>query len=149
MAENEFTVESEFENDLGNIDRVIVNYNSVSKSKLIHKNKEKVYAFSSEIFGRYPIVFLSPKSLNITYGNPSDRRKFFDILISQTSSLYLDYLKELSKTLKQKNALLRSYSMFRKYSLSELKNLLNSYNEKLIEVSSNIIFKRLNFLIRV
>lgn len=146
FGESEFYIESEFENDLGNKDQIVVHYNSESKSKSIHKNKEKVSAFSSEIFGRYPIVFLSPKSLQITYGNPSDRRKFFDILISQASMLYLDYLKELAKILKQKNALLRNYSLFKKYSFGELKNLLNSYNEKLIDVSSHIIFKRLNFL---
>ncbi|MEP7146014.1 MAG: DNA replication and repair protein RecF, partial [bacterium] len=103
-------------------------------------------AFSAEIFGRFPLVFLSPKSLSITYGNPSERRKFFDILISQASRLYLDYLKDLAKILKQKNALLRDYSLFRKYTPGELKNLAYSYNEKFIEISSNIIFKRLTFL---
>jgi DNA replication and repair protein RecF len=146
FGESEFFIESEFENDLGNTDRIVVNYNSTMKLKSIHKNREKVSAFSSEIFGKYPIVFLSPKSLTITYGNPSDRRKFFDILISQASPLYLDYLKELAKILKQKNALLRNYSLFKKYSFGELKNLLNSYNEKLVDISSNIIFKRINFL---
>lgn len=146
FSEDEFFVESEFENDLGNRDKVVINYNSTSKLKTIYKNKEKVSAFSSEIFGRFPLVFLSPKSLNITYGNPADRRRFFDILISQTSRLYLDYLKELSKLLKQKNALLKNYSVYKKYSFSELKDLLNSYNEKLAEVSVNIINKRINFL---
>ena len=87
FSNEDFFIESDFENDLGNKDVIIVNYNLQNKTKLIHKNKEKVTAFSSEIFGRYPLVFLSPKSLNITYGNPSDRRKFFDILISQASPL--------------------------------------------------------------
>jgi len=146
FGETEFFIESEFENDLENKDSIVINYNSDTKSKSIHRNREKVTAFSSEIFGRYPLVFLSPKSLNITYGNPSDRRRFFDILISQTSRLYLDYLKDLAKILKQKNSLLRSYALFKKYTYTELKNLLSSYNEKLTEVSSNIIFKRINFL---
>lgn len=143
---NEFFIESEFENDLGSRDSVVIGYNSSEKSKSVQRNREKVSSFSSEIFGRFPVVFLSPGSLVITYGNPSERRKFFDILISQASILYLNYLKELSKILKQKNALLKSYSVFKKYSYPELKNLLNSYNEKLVEVSANIIFKRLNFL---
>ena len=146
FGEDEFLIETEFETDLGNKDHINVNYNSDARSKSIHKNKEKVTAYSSEIFGRYPIVFLSPHSLNITYGNPSERRKFFDILISQSSRLYLDYLKELSKILKQKNALLKNYTVFRKYSSDEFKNLINSYNEKLIDVSSHILFKRLDFL---
>ena len=146
FGKDEFFIEAEFENDLENRSHIVVNYNLPGKSKSIHLNKEKVSAFSSEIFGRFPLVFLSPKSLSITYGNPSERRKFFDILISQASRLYLDYLKDLAKLLKQKNALLRDYSLFRKYSSAELKNLVYSYNEKLIEISSAIIFKRLTFL---
>lgn len=146
FGEKEFFIESEFESDIENKDSIIVNYNSVSKSKSIHLNSEKVTVFSTEIFGRYPLVFLSPKNLNITYGNPADRRKFFDILISQTSRLYLDHLKNLMKILKQKNSLLRNYTVFKKYSYAELKNLLSAYNEKLTEVSAQIIFKRLTFL---
>ena len=146
FGENEFVINSEFENDLDNRDSLILSYSSVAKSKSIHLNREKVSAFSSQIFGRFPFVFLSPKSLSITYGNPSDRRKFFDILISQTSRLYLDYLKDLAKILKQKNALLKNYSLYKKYSQSEMTDLLHSYNEKLADVSSHIIFKRLNFL---
>ena len=142
----EFFVESDFINDLGNKDFIVINYDSHKKSKTVHRNKQKVNSFSAEVFGRFPLVFLSPKSLNITYGNPSDRRKFFDILISQTSNLYLDHLKELAKTLKQKSALLREYSLHRKLTFSELKNLLNSYNEKLSDISSRVLFKRINFL---
>jgi len=146
FGENEFFIESEFENDLDNRDHIVLNYNQVTRSKSIHLNRERVSAFSSQIFGMFPFVFLSPKSLSITYGNPSDRRRFFDILISQTSRLYLDYLKDLAKILKQKNALLKNYSVHKKYSYREMTDLLYSYNEKLTEVSSHIIFKRLNFL---
>ena len=146
FGEKEFFIESDFLNDLDNEDRLVINYNSETRSKSISRNKEKVSSFSSEIFGRYPIVFLSPHSLNITYGNPSDRRKFFDILISQSSRLYLDYLKELAKILRQKNALLKNYTVFKKYSRSQFEDLVQSYNEKLITVSANVIFKRLNFL---
>lgn len=146
FGENEFFIESDFLNDLDNEDRIVINYNTDARSKSFSRNKEKVTSFSSEIFGRYPIVFLSPHSLNITYGNPSDRRKFFDILISQSSRLYLDYLKDLAKILRQKNALLKNYTVFKKYSRSQFEDLVHSYNEKLISVSANVIFKRLNFL---
>lgn len=143
---NEFQIESEFENDLENIDHIVISYSLNPRLKSIHRNKEKVTALSSEIFGRYPMVYLSPKSLSITYGNPSDRRKFFDILISQASRLYLDHLREFAKILKQKNALLKNYSVYKKYTYTELRDLLSSYNEKFSEVSAQIIFRRLNFL---
>ncbi|MBK8383719.1 MAG: DNA replication/repair protein RecF [Ignavibacteria bacterium] len=146
FGENEFHIESEFENDLENIDHIVISYSLNPRLKSIHRNKEKVTALSSEIFGRYPMVYLSPKSLSITYGNPSDRRKFFDILISQASRLYLDHLREFAKILKQKNALLKNYSVYKKYTYKELRDLLSSYNEKFSEVSAQIIFRRLNFL---
>jgi len=141
-----FFVEADFENDIGNSSRVGINYDLNARSKSIYLNKEKVSSFSSEVFGRFPLVFLTPHSLIITYGNPSDRRKFFDITISQASRLYLDNLKELAKLLKQKNALLKNYSVYKKYSFEEFKNLFNSYNEKFAEISSQVIFKRLRFL---
>ncbi|MBV6477278.1 MAG: DNA replication and repair protein RecF [Ignavibacteria bacterium] len=146
FGKEEFLIESVFENDLENMDKITVGYNSIARLKAIYKNKEKVSAFSSEIFGRYPMVILSPKSLDITHGNPSDRRRFFDILISQASRLYLDYLKELVKILKQKNALLKNYTVLKKYAKAEFTDMLNSYNEKLSDISSKIIFKRINFL---
>jgi DNA replication and repair protein RecF len=85
--------------------------------------------------------------LNLTYGNPSERRRFFDILISQTNRLYLDFLKDLSKLIRQKNALLKNNLYFNAYTGNELSDLLYSYNEKFVEISSNIIFRRLRFLI--
>ncbi len=142
----EFNLDGVFENELGNDFNVTLNYNLNLKKKAFQLNKEKVLRFSSEIFGKFPVVFFSPHSLNITYGNPSERRKFFDILISQTSRVYLDFLKDLSRLLKQKNALLKSSQNERGYSEKDFKYLLNSINEGLIKISSEILIRRLVFL---
>jgi DNA replication and repair protein RecF len=143
---DEFMVEGEFENDLENRFLLRLVYNLSTKRKSFFLNGDKASSFSNEIFGRFPVVFLSPHSLSITYGNPSERRKFFDILIAQTSKLYLSYLKTLSKILKQKNALLKNNLADGNIEGSEFTTLLDSYNEKLTEVSANIIFRRLKFL---
>ena len=147
FGKGEFQIEGEYENDLQNVFHVFLNYNSIIKKKTFHVNKEKVTRYSSDIFGKFPVVYLSPQSLNLTYGNPSERRKFFDILISQTNRLYLDFLKDLGKLIRQKNALLKNNLYFKTYSGNELSDLLCSYNEKFVEISSNIIFRRLRFLI--
>lgn len=139
----EFFVNGEFENELDNSDLVVLNYNTLSRKKIYHLNREPVRSFSSGLFGRIPVVFLSPHSLNITYGNPGERRRFFDILISQTSSIYLDNLKRLVKLIKLKNALLKTGS---RYVPSDKEDLLSSYNEKLSETGMEIVYKRLNFL---
>lgn len=141
-----FSIESVYTNDNGNDEKIGVAYDKPSAKKAIHINKNKVASYSSEIFGRIPAVFLSPQDLEITYGNPSERRKFFDILISQTSPLYLNNLKDMVKLVKQKNALFRSYHQHKNISPEELKDLLQSYNEKFIEVSGEIIVKRIEFL---
>jgi DNA replication and repair protein RecF len=142
----EFFLDSVFENELGNDFNVSLNYNLNLKKKAYQLNKEKVARFSSEIFGKFPVVFFSPHSLNITYGNPSERRKFFDILISQTSRVYLDFLKDLSRILKQKNALLKNHYSDRSYSENDFKYLLNSINEGLIAVTVDILIRRIKFI---
>lgn len=143
----EFNLDGVFENELGNDFIVTLNYNLNLKKKAFQLNKEKVLRFSSEIFGKFPVVFFSPHSINITYGNPSERRKFFDILISQTSRVYLDFLKDLSRLLKQKNALLKNSQNERGYSERDFRYLLNSINEGLINITSEILVRRLGFLV--
>lgn len=139
----EFFVNGEFENELENTDLVVLNYDIATRKKTYHLNREPVRSFSSGLFGRIPVVFLSPHSLNITYGQPGERRRFFDILISQTSSIYLDNLKRLVKLVKLKNALLKTGS---RYAPTDKEDLLSSYNEKLAETGMEVIYKRLNFL---
>jgi DNA replication and repair protein RecF len=143
---NRFTVEGVFENDIGNKELLSVSYDLQQRQKSVLRNKEKVNSFSGEIFGRYPVVFLSPASLAITYGTPSERRKYFDIMLSQASPVYLDCLKELARLLKQKNALLRSHAHQGKYSPGDFSGMLSSFNEKLATVSAETVKRRIVFL---
>ncbi len=146
LGEKSFQIDGVFVNDIGNSELLSVYYDLELKAKSVHRNKEKVSSFSGEIFGRYPVVFLSPASLAITYGTPAERRKYFDIMLSQASPVYLDYLKELARLLRQKNALLRSHAHHRKYSAGDFKGMLSSFNEKLASVSAEIMKRRIDFL---
>lgn len=146
FGNEEFYIEGLFDNDAGSTYNLSVNYTKLQKRKTILLNKDKVTRYSSDMFGRFPAVFLSPHSLNITYGNPSERRKFFDIIIAQTSRVYLDMLKDLVRVLKQKNALLKNYMNIGSYDRSEFTKLLESYNNKLAEISSDVVFRRFQFL---
>ena len=78
---------------------------SKDKRKKITINKAEVSP--AEIFGQNPIVLLSPEEQKITNGAPSDRRKYFDKIFSTTSKTYLQTIVDYTKTLKQKNALLK------------------------------------------
>lgn len=143
FGEEEFFITGEFENEIDNTDLIVLNYNAEARKKTYNLNREPIRSFSADLFGRIPVVFLSPHSLNITYGHPGERRKFFDIMISQTGTIYLDYLKKLVKLVKLKNALMKKGS---RYAPADKDELLNSYNEKLADVGSEIIFRRLVFL---
>jgi len=141
-----FDVEGVYENDVQTEYNVYLNYDSILKKKTFHLNKEKVKRWTSEIFGRFPIVFLSPHSLEITYGNPSERRKFFDILLAQTSRVYFDFLSSYVRILKQKNALLKNQLNGNAISANEFRTLLNSINEKMADYSGEILRRRFDLL---
>ena len=143
---DDFDVSGVYENEIGNLYDVSAGYIKSLKKKTIRLNKEKVNRYSTEIFGKFPVVFLSPHSLNITYGNPAERRKFFDMLIAQTSRLYLDLLKDMVRVLKQKNALLKNQLASKAYSREDFMNLLETYNKSLSKLSSEIVYRRLRFL---
>lgn len=141
-----FDVEGVYENDVQTEYNVYLNYDSILKKKTFHLNREKVKRWTNEIFGRFPIVFLSPHSLEITYGNPSERRKFFDILLAQTSRVYFDFLTSYVRILKQKNALLKNQINGNAMSAKDFRNLLNSINEKMADYSSEILRRRFELL---
>lgn len=143
FGESEFFINGTFENEMDVSQMLVLNYSNQQRKKTYHLNKDNIRSFSSELFGKFPVVFLSPHSLNITYGTPGERRKFFDVMISQTSPVYLDMLKSLVRLIKLKNALLK---FSHKYPQSERDDLLSSYNEKLTDISAEVIYKRLNFL---
>jgi DNA replication and repair protein RecF len=142
----EFDIDGHYENETGTEYNVHLNYDSILKKKTFHLNKEKVTRWSNDIFGRFPVVFLTPHSLEITYGNPSERRKFFDILLAQTSRVYLDFLRNYVRILKQKNALLKNQINGNALSGKDFRNLLNSVNEKMVEYASSILYRRFELL---
>lgn len=63
-----------------------------------------------DILGVMPIVALSPDHKSITFGGPADRRSFLDAVMAQSSKTVTGLLYELKRVLKQRNALLQSFS---------------------------------------
>ena len=140
-----FDINGQFENSIGVTSKAAVRYNGSLKEKKFTLNGDPIGRLSS-YFGSYPLVVLSPKDFKLTTGTPGDRRRNFDILISQLSSLYFDDLKNFSRIIKQKNALLKDNISARKYSPAEIKNLLEPWNIELAEFGSRIIARRTKFV---
>ncbi len=61
---------------------------------------------STSWVGKFPMVLFSPECHKITSGPPSERRRFVDILLCQSSPAYLADLMEYNRVLRQRNALL-------------------------------------------
>ncbi|MGH2574159.1 MAG: DNA replication/repair protein RecF, partial [Ignavibacteria bacterium] len=106
---------------------------------------EPIGKFSS-FFGKIPLVTLSPQDIKLTSGVPYDKRRNFDVLISQTSRIYYDDLRNLNRIITQKNSLLKENLLYKKYSPDELKTLLEPWNNSLIEYGVKILLKRIAFM---
>ncbi len=61
----------------------------------------------SELLGQLPVVSLTPEDGEIAQGGPAARRRFMDVLLSQTDRTYLEALKRYRRALSQRNASLR------------------------------------------
>lgn len=143
--EDNFEISGEFYNASGTKQTVHFSFDKSAIKKDITFNNDAVHRFSS-YFGTFPLVVLSPADICLTAGTPHDKRRNFDLLISQVSKIYFDDLKSLTKIIKQKNSLLKDNLAGRKYSEESVYDLLKLWNEKLSEISSRIVLKRIEFV---
>jgi len=119
--------------------KIIRIFHSRSDGKHLFINKKEMLKFS-EYIGTVPCVILTLDDLKLTMGGPQERRRFFDILISQISPVYLEDLKIYRRTIHQRNALLGIEDK------KEISNQISIWNEKIIEHGSRIIYHRLEFI---
>lgn len=71
------------------------------------KRSGKEYRRLSQHIGLFPLVLSSPADMDLVSGVPDERRRFLDMLISQTDARYLDALIRYNQALEQRNRLLR------------------------------------------
>lgn len=76
--------------------------------KKIMRRQGKPYKRLAEHIGLIPIVLVSPSDAMLIAGGSEERRRFLDVVISQTDRPYLDALSRYNKALQQRNTLLKS-----------------------------------------
>ena len=76
------------------------------RKKQVKRNK-KPYKRLTEHIGLIPLVMVSPMDSLLIGGGSEERRRFMDVVISQTDHRYLDALVCYNKALAQRNALLK------------------------------------------
>jgi DNA replication and repair protein RecF len=100
-----FEIKSVLLSDEGKEFHVRVTYDDVKKEKKFTINGASVEKFSS-VIGMFPVVILSPENSSITFGSPADRRKFIDLVISQSSKSYVEDSMEYRRIVRQRNTIL-------------------------------------------
>ena len=131
-----FRIQGELVNHQGRKFTASMAYSRTEGKRLVFNN-QKVQKFSDYI-GNIPVVLLAPSDLDISQGGPQRRRQFLDVMLSQASKLYLYHLIQYRRSLRQRNALLQSDKFD--------KNLLQSWEEALVENGISLIQERLKAL---
>ena len=96
---------------------------------------------SEELLGICHLVFFSPEDLGIIKNGPEIRRRFMDMELCQLNKIYMNYLVNYRKNLKQRNALLKQIVQN-----NSLKDSLEIWNAGLIENGKKIIKIRREFI---
>lgn len=123
-------------------DQSKVLYRKDVNKKFFYLNDKQIFK-SSSVIGKFPIVTLTQPDHAITQGSPADRRKFVDMVISQSSETYLNILLEYNKIIKQRSRLLIQIFETKNFSLLQQ---LESWTELLVDNGAELIKHRASFI---
>jgi DNA replication and repair protein RecF len=141
VNKNGFVVIGGFLSDSNIFYEARVTFDKLQNQKSITVNKTKIDKASS-LLGQFPLVILSPEQSSITFGSPSDRRRFIDFVISQSSRTYLENLIDYKRILKQRNKVLSEMLFLH----NEDKTEIEPWNENLVRTGTALIKKRIEFI---
>jgi len=96
-----------------------------------------------DVVGIVRSVIFAPEDLAIVKGDPSDRRRFIDDLLVQRSPRMLGVKADYDRILKQRNALLKSASIARRTSSTEVERTLEIWDDQLCSVGADLVTGRL------
>ena len=99
---------------------------------------------TEDFVGTLQVVIFTPKEINLISDSPSIRRRYLNIILSQTDKKYLRSLIEFKNTLKNRNALLKMINANK-----SKEDELIFWDKKLIEGGSSIYFKRRNLINKI
>ena len=128
-------VEARSDNDVSY--KVSVEVKQGQRKRMSNNDGQNLSA--KDLIGRMPVVALSPDHKAITFGGPAERRSFIDSMLAQSSRTMTDLLYEHRRILKQRNSLLQADGGV---DVAQL----NSWTEKFIETSAELVERRRDFL---
>jgi DNA replication and repair protein RecF len=113
---------------------------SFRREALVNRRKVRLM----DLLGNLRVVLFLPQDVQIITGSPAKRRRYLDITLCQTDSVYCRTLSSYNKVLEQRNALLRQIA-----EQGRGRDVLPIYTEKLIHLGSQIFAKRAAFVTRL
>jgi DNA replication and repair protein RecF len=119
--EREILVELEINSDKAN--RAKVNQNQMRSQK--------------EIFGIVQTIYFSPEDLDIVRGDPSERRRFIDQLLTLRSPRVAGVISDYERAVKQRNSLLKTRAPT---------DALNPWDKQVAELGGELITLRMSAL---
>lgn len=110
--------------------------------KKIFREGNQDYQRLSEHIGKYPVILMAPHDTDLINDGGEARRRFFDGILSQLDSIYLENLLRYNNTLKQRNSLLK---LLAERGASDTL-AIDSYDQALIRYGQPIFEKRKSFI---
>lgn len=117
---------------LGRSEKKQIRINTIRQTKL------------ADLLGQVNVLLIDPQDTRIVGGEPSQRRKFLNLEISQLRPQYCHLLVNYKKVLEQRNRLLKDLSRRRSGD-----GVLDVLNEQLVTYGSGIVQRRLDFIARI
>ncbi len=111
---------------------------AVQAGKKTVREDEHEYEKLSEHIGKYSTVLVVPDDTDVVREGSEHRRRFFDTILSQFDSRYLQDLITYNYALRQRNSLLKMFAQ--KNSIDEI--ALESYDRTLIDTGKRLHEKR-------
>lgn len=114
------------------------------------KEKKKFYINNipvkktSEVIGKTYVVLFTPEDIGIINNEPSKRRRFLNIMISQLRPVYINLLSEYNKILEQRNIYLKQI----KYEGKPIENLY-IWDEQIVKIGQKIYEYRKEFIEKI
>ena len=114
------------------------------------KDKKKFYINgidtkkTSDILGKNYVVLFTPEDINILKNEPSKRRRFLNIMISQLKPMYVHLLNQYNKTIEQRNIYLKQI----KYENKTIQNL-DIWDEQIFKLGLKIYEYRKEFIDKI
>lgn len=137
-GETTAALNAEFYNGLQLDIQLIIEQGKKKKLKLNGKQYDKLIHH----IGLINVVIITPDDIDLIKGNSDERRRFIDLMISQTDRVYLNYLSEYNKLLDQRNKQLKLFSEHQHFDSI----ILESFNERMIAPCQYIHQKRQSVL---